>query len=40
VTLRGQVDSDQTRAVAAKVAEDTPGVLQVHNDLDVISPGK
>jgi sporulation protein YlmC with PRC-barrel domain len=40
VTLSGHVDSDETRTVAGKVAGDTPGVLQVHNDLDLMSPGK
>jgi hypothetical protein len=40
VTLRGRVSDDQTRALAGQVAGDTPGVLQVHNELDVMTSGK
>jgi hypothetical protein len=37
VTLRGQVSDDHARAVAEKVAGDTPGVLRVDDELEVTS---
>lgn len=35
VTLRGRVPNEQARAIAGKIAGDTPGVLQVDNELEV-----
>ena len=35
VTLQGQVPSEEVKAVAGAIAQDTSGVKQVHNNLDV-----
>jgi hyperosmotically inducible protein len=35
VTLRGQVPSEEVKAVAGAIAQDTSGVKQVHNNLGV-----
>jgi len=40
VTLRGEVNDQQTRDLAGKIAQDTPGVREVRNHLYVISTGK
>jgi len=40
VTLRGEVSDGQTRSLAGTVAEDTPGVREVHNYLYVVSPDR
>jgi sporulation protein YlmC with PRC-barrel domain len=40
VTLRGDVNDEQTRDLVGKIAEDTPGVQQVRNHLYVTSTGK
>jgi len=40
VTLRGEVNDDETRTAAANIAQDTPGVQEVHDHLYVISRGK
>src|SRR5262249_60283005 len=40
VTLHGQVHDEQARVTAERIAGETPGVLQVHNELDVMTPGK
>jgi osmotically-inducible protein OsmY len=39
VTLRGDVDRDESRTLAGAVAEDTPGALEVRNHIYVTSPG-
>jgi len=38
VTLRGKVDSDEAKAVAASLAEGIEGVKSVRNDLQVVAP--
>lgn len=38
VTLAGEVPSEETRRLAAAIAQDTPGVTRVQNDL-VVNPG-
>jgi sporulation protein YlmC with PRC-barrel domain len=40
VTLRGEVNDDETRTAAVNIAQDTPGVQEVHDHLYVISRGK
>ena len=40
VTLRGEVNDQQTRDLAGKIAQDTPGVREVRNHLYVTSTGK
>jgi sporulation protein YlmC with PRC-barrel domain len=40
VTLRGEVNEQQTRELAGKIAQDTPGVREVRNYLYVTSTGK
>jgi sporulation protein YlmC with PRC-barrel domain len=40
VTLRGEVNDQQTREFAGKIAQDTPGVREVRNYLYVTSTGK
>jgi sporulation protein YlmC with PRC-barrel domain len=39
VTLRGDVDREEIRALAEVVARDTPGAIEVHNHIYVIPPG-
>ncbi len=38
VTLRGEVSSDDVRLLAGNIAQDIPGVREVHNHLYVMSP--
>ena len=40
VTLRGEVNDQQTRDLAGKIAQDTSGVREVRNHLYVTSTGK
>jgi sporulation protein YlmC with PRC-barrel domain len=40
VTLRGEVNDQQTRELAEKIAQDTPGVREVRNHIYVTSTGK
>jgi BON domain/PRC-barrel domain len=39
VTLRGAVSDEKSREIAEKVATDTPGVREVHNEVSVAVPG-
>jgi len=38
VTLRGKVDSDQSKAAAATIARSVPGIRDVRNELHVVPP--
>lgn len=40
VTLRGVVDNESEKQLATKVAQDTEGVKEVHNELTVQEGGK
>jgi hypothetical protein len=40
VTLRGTVSDERSREVAERVATDTPGVREVHNEVSVAVPGR
>ena len=40
VTLRGEVNDEETRVIAGMIAQDTPGVREVRNHLYVMQPGK